>query len=84
VLCIGDSITYGELALWNKDNYTNNHSYPLACKEFFMKDAIDNGYIGKDDKGIHLLREDIFLKAKTEFRRAKPVKPKIELNIIMD
>ena len=50
----------------------------------YINEAIDNGYIGKDDKGIHLLREDIFLKAKTEFRRAKPVKPKIELNIIMD
>jgi len=27
----------------------------------YMKLAIDNGYIKKDEKGIHLLREDIFL-----------------------
>jgi hypothetical protein len=72
---------------------TTKYSQNLLAKELgisvgaisqYMKDAIYNGYIGKDDKGIHLLREDIFLKAKTEFRRAKPVKPKIELNIIMD
>ena len=50
----------------------------------YMKDAIDNAYVRKDEKGIHLLREDIFLKAKTEFRRAKPVKSKEELVIIMD
>ena len=50
----------------------------------YMKYAIDNGYVSKDENGIHLLREDIFLKAKTEFRRAKPVKIKDELVIIMD
>ena len=50
----------------------------------YMKEAIDNAYVSKDEKGIHLLREDIFLKAKTEFRRAKPVKSKEELVIIMD
>lgn len=50
----------------------------------YMKDAIDNGYVSKDENGIHLLREDIFIKAKTEFRRAKPVKIKDELVIIMD
>lgn len=27
----------------------------------YMKLAMDNGYINKDEKGIHLLREDIFL-----------------------
>ena len=50
----------------------------------YMKEAIDNAYVSKDEKGIHLLREDIFLKAKTEFRRAKPVKSKEELVILMD
>ena len=50
----------------------------------YMKDAIDNAYVSKDDKGIHLLREDIFLKAKAEFRKAKPVKPKEKLIIPMD
>ncbi len=50
----------------------------------YMKDAIDNAYVSKDDKGIHLLREDIFLKAKTEFRKVKPAKPKEKLVILMD
>ena len=50
----------------------------------YMKDAIDNAYVSKDEKGIHLLREDIFLKAKAEFRRAKSAKPKEKLVVIMD
>ena len=50
----------------------------------YMKDAIDNAYVRKDEKGIHLLREDIFLKAKTEFRRAKSAKPKEKLVVLMD
>jgi len=50
----------------------------------YMKDAIDNAYVSKDEKGIHLLREDIFLKAKTEFRKVKPGKPKEKLVILMD
>jgi hypothetical protein len=50
----------------------------------YMKDAIDNAYVCKDEKGIHLLREDIFLKAKTEFRKAKSVKPKEKLVVLMD
>lgn len=50
----------------------------------YMKDAIDNAYVSKDEKGIHLLREDIFLEAKTEFRTVKPAKPKEKLVILMD
>ena len=50
----------------------------------YMKDAIDNAYVRKDEKGIHLLREDIFLKAKAEFRRAKSAKPKEKLVVLMD
>ena len=50
----------------------------------YMKDAIDNAYVSKDEKGIHLLREDIFLKAKTELRKVKPAKPKEKLVILMD
>ena len=50
----------------------------------YMKDAIDNAYVSKDKKGIHLLREDIFLKAKTEFRKVKPAKPKEKLVVLMD
>ncbi|MDF2544574.1 MAG: hypothetical protein K0S47_4292 [Herbinix sp.] len=43
VLCIGDSITYAELAQVNDDNHTQNWGYHLMCKEFFIKDRIDNG-----------------------------------------
>lgn len=50
----------------------------------YMKDAIDNAYVSKDEKGIHLIREDIFLKAKAEFRKVKPAKPKEKLVILMD
>ena len=50
-----------------------------------MKEAISKDYISKDEKGIHLLREDIFLKAKAKFRRIKSAKfKKLELNIIVD
>ena len=50
----------------------------------YMKEAIDNAYVSKDEKGIHLLREDIFLKAKTEFRKAKSAKPKEKLVVFID
>lgn len=51
----------------------------------YMKEAISKDYISKDEKGIHLLREDIFLKAKAKFRRIKSAKfKKLELNIIVD
>ena len=50
----------------------------------YMRAAIDNAYISKDEKGIHLLREDIFFKAKTEFRRIKAVKPKRNFFFIVD
>lgn len=50
----------------------------------YINEAIDNGYIGKDEKGIHLLRTDIFLRTRTEFRKAKPVKTKTKLVVIMD
>ena len=49
-----------------------------------MKEAIDNAYIAKDDKGIHLLRKDIFLKTKTEFKGIKSTKPTEKMTIIMD
>lgn len=50
----------------------------------YMKEAIDKAYVSKDEKGIHLLREDIFIKAKTEFRKVRSAKPKEKLVIIMD
>ena len=40
----------------------------------YMKQAIANGYISKDENGIHLLREDIFYIAKmpkSNFRKKK-------------
>lgn len=50
VLCIGDSITYAELAQINDDNHSQNWAYHLMCKELFMKDNIDNGNSGYDIK----------------------------------
>jgi len=43
VLCIGDSITYGELALVADDGYAQDWAYHLMCKELFEQDRIDNG-----------------------------------------
>ena len=44
----------------------------------YMKLAIDNGYIKKDKKGIHLLREDIFkITKETEIGIMKCVYPSI-------
>lgn len=43
VLCIGDSITYAELATTSDDGYSQNWAYHLMCKELFMKDKIDSG-----------------------------------------
>lgn len=72
---------------------TTKYSQNQLAKEFgisvgaisqYMKEAIDNAYVSKDEKGIHLLREDIFIKAKAEFRKVKPVNPKEKLVIIMD
>lgn len=48
ILCIGTSITYGEMATVHTDNYTKNHAYHVTCKELFMKDAVDNGNSGFD------------------------------------
>ena len=48
VLCIGDSITYAELAQVNDDDHSQNWAYHLMCKELFMKDNIDNGGSGYD------------------------------------
>ena len=55
----------------------------------YMKQAIANGYISKDENGIHLLREDIFYIAKmpkSYFRKKKikSEKPKEILTIILD
>lgn len=43
VLCIGDSITYGEQATISEDNFSINHAYHLITKQLYMKDKIDNG-----------------------------------------
>lgn len=48
ILCIGDSITYGERAQVNDDNHSQNWAYHLMCKQFFMMDNIDNGNSGYD------------------------------------
>ena len=53
----------------------------------YMKQAIDNGYISKDENGIHLLREDIFYivkMPKSNFRKKKVKSEKpIQMPIII-
>lgn len=43
ILCIGDSITYGELATMPDDNFESNYAYHLLAAELFKKDMIDSG-----------------------------------------
>lgn len=50
----------------------------------YIKEAIDNGYISKDKKGIQLLREDIFLKTKTSFPIIKNKKSTELIDIVVD
>ena len=55
----------------------------------YMKQAEEKGYITKDEKGIHLIREDIFYivnMPKPDFRKRKikSKKPKEILTIILD
>ena len=61
VLCIGDSITYGEQATMPNDDYASNHVYHLNCKQLFMKDAIDNNGNGFDITFLgHYAKENSF------------------------
>ena len=57
VLCIGDSITYAELAEVNDDDHSQNWAYHLMCKELYMKDNIDNGGSGYDIKFLGHFRK---------------------------
>ena len=50
----------------------------------YMQEAIDKGYICKDKKGIHLLREDIFFKTETSFPIIKNKKSTELIDIIVD
>ena len=50
----------------------------------YMKQAIANGYISKDENGIHLLREDIFLKTDSSFPIIKNKKSTELIDIIVD
>ena len=70
--------------LYNQNQLAKELGISVCTISNYMKEAIDNAYISKDDKGIHLLRNDIFLKTKTEFKGNKFAKPKEELTIIVD
>ena len=70
--------------LYNQNQLAKEFGISVGTISNYMKEAIDNAYISKDDKGIHLLRNDIFLKTKTEFKGNKFAKPKEELTIIVD
>ena len=64
VLCIGDSITYAELAQVNDDDHSQNWAYHLMCKELYMKDNIDNGGSGYDIKFLGHFRKTRKMKYK--------------------
>ena len=69
VLCIGDSITYGEQATMPNDNYTSNQAYHLICKQLFMKDAIDNSGSGFDISFLgHYIKENTFVYKGTTYQ----------------
>ena len=70
--------------LYSQNQLAKELGISVGTLSNYMKEAIDNAYISKDDKGIHLLRNDIFLKTKTEFKGNKFAKPKEELTIIVD
>ena len=53
----------------------------------YIQEAIAKGYVSKDKKGIHLIREDIFLKTQnpiTSFPTIKPKKSTELIDIIVD
>lgn len=51
----------------------------------YIKEAVDKGYINKDKKGIHLLREDIFYKTRNVNTSFPIIKKSTELlDIIVD
>lgn len=70
--------------LYNQNQLAKELGISVGTISNYMKEAIDNAYIAKDEKGIHLLRNDIFLKTKTEFKGNKFAKQKEELTIIVD
>ena len=48
----------------------------------YMKEAVNKGYISKDKKGIHLLREDIFLKNQNPYTSFPIIKNKKSTELI--
>ena len=78
--CLNGSNT----TLYSQNQLAKELKISVGTISNYIKEAIDNDYISKDEKGIHLLREDIFFKTKTKFQKIKSAKPKKELNIIMD
>ena len=78
--CLNGSNT----TLYSQNQLAKELKISVGTISNYIKEAIDNDYISKDEKGIHLLREDIFLKTKTKFQKIKLAKPKKELNIIID
>ena len=70
--------------LYNQKQLAKEFGISVGTISNYMKEAIDNAYISKDDKGIHLLRKDIFLKTKTEFKGIKSTKPTEKMTIIVD
>ena len=47
--------------LYNQTQLAKEFNLSVGTISKYINEAIDNGYIKKDKKGIHLLREDIFI-----------------------
>ena len=79
-LCLNGTNT----TLYSQNKLAKELGISVGTISNYIKEAIDNGYISKDKKGIHLLREDIFLKTKTSFPIIKNKKSTEPLYIIVD
>ena len=72
------------ITLYSQNQLAKELGIAVGTISNYMKEAVDKGYISKDKKGIHLLREDIFLNSRTEFQRIKSKRTKVARDIIVD
>ena len=70
--------------LYSQNKLANELGISKGTISNYMQEAIDNGYISKDKKGIHLIRKDIFLKTETLFPIIKNKKSTELIDIIVD
>lgn len=47
--------------LYSQNRLAKEFDLSVGTISKYMKEAIDNGYVKRDEKGIHLLNKDIFI-----------------------